>query len=155
MSLTDIKSPDAMKTEDQEKPEVIGDPKLQRDYTFPFKYVDARGKMWSGMFTNRILSITDLAVVGAMAARMTGGMPAASLDPVTADLNYKAAYMAKSLVKRPSEGDPNHWSKDLGELTDILVLDALWQEVTSHEATFHGRQQAQGGGEGRGTESPG
>ena len=110
------------------------EPKLKKEYPFEFKWTDSRGKVWAGEFRNRILSIGDREKVGIMRARLSGGQPYDSLDPLTQELNLMIAHMTFSL----DEEDRPNWAKDLREVTDIRLIQALYGEVLKHEATFFG-----------------
>lgn len=109
-------------------------PKLEKNYTFDFKYVDGRGKEWSGKFKNHILSIKENQTCGLMQAQLQQGMAYESIDPLTKELNYILAHLSVSLDKelRPD------WAIDLQNLTDIRLLQALYAEVNNHEITFLG-----------------
>lgn len=120
------------------------DPKLERSWPFPFRYVDGRGKVWSGDFRNKILDLGERRLVGIMRAQLAGGMPANALDPSTTELNYMLAHMTFSLEERPD------WAKDLNALLDIDLLGAIFEEVASHEATFRGRGPAAAQGKAEG-----
>ena len=142
-----VKSPEEIKQEvegtTEKTPQQNENPKMNKEYAFEFKYVDAHGKSWSGPFTNRILNYTDHSRVGAIKARLSGGVPFESLDPYTVNHNEKLAHLTISLTKRPK------WAADLGELYDQKILDQLYTEVASHEAAFHGRSGDQAVGENR------
>ena len=43
-----------------------------------------------------------------------------------------------SVTLKPHENAS--WAKDLRTVHDLDVINALYQEVMAHEATFHGRQ---------------
>ena len=106
------------------------DPKSQKQYSFHVRYVDAGGEIWEGDFTNKILSIKDRQLVGVIRARLGGGLPAGTLDPLTEEINLMAAHMGVSLVKRPK------WADDLQALDCVRLLQAIYKEVASHEAKF-------------------
>jgi hypothetical protein len=117
------------------------DPRDKVEYSFKFEFTDGRGKVWQGRFVNRILSIRDRQVVGIMRARLTGGQPYESLDPLTAEINHILTHMTQSLIERPD------WAKDMLSLTNYEVLQALYLEVDSHESRFHGRKALKDSGE--------
>lgn len=122
------------------------DPKHQREYTFELDYTDTTGKKWTGQFRNQILSILQRQQVGAMKARLAGGVPFTSLDPYTTELNEMIAHLQISLRDKPK------WAAELSELLDDGVAEAIYEEVASHEAMFHGRRARQkaGGANGEG-----
>lgn len=110
------------------------DPKAKEEYTFPFKWTDGRGKLWEGEFTDKILSIGVRQLSGALRARLSS-VPFNQLDGFTAHINMMIAHMTFSLVKRPD------WAKDLRELHNVDLIQALYDEVASHEATFFGLRE--------------
>lgn len=118
---------------EQENDEI--NPKLQEEYTFKFDWKDGRGKRWGGEFTNRIASVMDRQTIGALQAQWQLGMSHVSIDPEIAGMNYVVAHMAITL--KPGRGA--EWAKDIRKLTDTDLVQALYGEVASHEATFHGR----------------
>jgi hypothetical protein len=142
-----VKSPQQLKDEIEGKttPEAKtaddSDPKLNKDCEFEFSHTDKRGRVWKGRFKNRILNFTDHSRVGALKARLSGGLPIESLDAFTIDHNEKMAHLTVSLIQRPT------WAADFGELFDKEILERLYEEVASHEAKFHGRGQDQEMGE--------
>jgi hypothetical protein len=115
-------------------------PKEKREYTFSFEHKDDRGKIWRGPFTNQVLSQTQKLQVGVVRAAITGRVPYESLDPYSCEYSERIAYMTISLIKRPD------WAQELGDVLDSKIIDALYEEVMSHEATFHrrGPDQAKG-----------
>jgi len=110
------------------------DPKDQREYTFEFDYTDARGKQWKDKFTNQILSIRQRQQVKIIKAQLGGGIAVSALDADIWTLNEMVAHMTVSLIKRPD------WAKELTSLLDENLIEALYEEVASHEAQFHGRE---------------
>jgi hypothetical protein len=117
---------------DLDQKEAKPDPKAEKEYTFQIDYKGGNGKMWKGAFRNRILSIRDRQVVGVMRARLCGGLPQESLDPLTREINLMVSHLAFSLVEKPA------WAEELRDLDDVRLLQAIYEEVLSHEASFHG-----------------
>lgn len=107
-------------------------PKDGREYQFTLSYRDRRGKLWTGEFTSKILTIRERQAVGIMRARLANGLPFESLDALTLELNLMIAHMTFSLTARPK------WAEELDKLDDFGVLQAIYQEVASHEAHFLG-----------------
>jgi hypothetical protein len=145
-----VKSPEEIKNDlerkeesPEQKVEKLDDPKLKRDYEFKIDYTDGRGRRWKGPFTNRILNFDELSRVGIIKANLFGGMPIISFDAYTVDHNEKVSHLTVSLVSRPD------WCEGakLTKLTDKDLLDAIYSEVASHEATFHGRGSDQEAGD--------
>jgi hypothetical protein len=116
------------------------DPRDSVEYQFNLDFKDGRGKTWQGKFINRILTIRDRQLVGIMRARLTGGSPHESLDPLTAEINLMVTHLTQSLKERPL------WAKDLLAITNYEVLQAIYLEVDSHESWFHGRPTLKEGG---------
>lgn len=108
------------------------DPKAQKEYTFKLNYTDGRGKVWNGEFTNKILSIKERQLVGALRSQYSGGLPVESLDALTVEMNLMLAHMAYSLTAKPK------WADNLRDLEDVALVQAIYGEVASHEAIFFG-----------------
>lgn len=115
------------------------DPKLSREYEFDLDYTGPTGRRYRGHFKNHILTIGEHAQVSFMRSRMLGGVPWVSLDENDKALAEMVCHMTQSL-----EGDAK-WAKNLSDLADVDVVEALYEEVRGHEATFHGRRPAEGG----------
>ena len=126
------------KTTDKKEEEVVDvdDPKLQREYEFDFDFVDDRGKHWKGRFKSEIPSLRDRRRMGIFQSQLAGGVPFEALDPVTREQCFIIAYLTFFLdfEKRPE------WAKDLESVDDNKLVQALYSEVYSHEATFLGRE---------------
>lgn len=108
------------------------DPRDDEEWTFSFDWTDARGKSWTGTFTNKILSIGEQQAVAAARARFTGGMPWESIDPEMQVINQAVAHMMYSLTPEKNAD----WGKDLRALKDPSLIIALWSKVSSHETRF-------------------
>lgn len=130
------RTPADVKAEKEEQ-----NPKTEEDYTFNFDWTDARGKRHTGSFTNKILNHLDRQVVGALQSEWQLGRPYDSFDPLTQETNYILAHMSISLKPGSDAG----WAKDLRGLQSLELIQNLYQEVASHEATFHGRPTHQEG----------
>jgi hypothetical protein len=113
---------------DPDKP----DPRGEKKYTFTLDYKDARGKIWKGQFTNKILSIHERQQVGVMRSMLGAGQPLPSLDPLTVELNLIVAHMTYSLTEKPD------WAANLRSLEDPQLLQEIYMEVDSHESYFLG-----------------
>ena len=117
----------------EEKKEIdLDDPKLQEEYVFAFSWKDGRGKLWKGQFCNKILDVSEMQAVGVLRAKLSGGIDFGALDPLTSELNLMISHLTYSLTEKPE------WAKDLRKLKDISLLQELYGEVASHEATFFG-----------------
>lgn len=117
----------------------IPDPRGQREYTFDFKWDDSSGKLWSGKFTSRILTLGEQSLVGVLRAKLSANVPYDSLDDFTKELNFLVATLTYALKDRPK------WADDLRKLDDIALLQALYAEVSAHEATFRGQRKVEEG----------
>lgn len=117
-----------------EKPKVTPTENLkaQREYTFMFDWTSPTGKQYQGAFTNKILNIREQQSVGLARAKLAGGMPADSIDPLTKEINFMISHMTFSLIKSPK------WANDLRELTELALIQEIYTEVASHEAIFFG-----------------
>lgn len=113
-------------------PEEDDDPKAEKTYTFQFNWKDSRGRTWKGEFTNEVLTVRQRQLVGVLRAQLANNTPAEALDQMTRELNLMIAHMTFSLVKRPQ------WAQELTDLTDIRLLQELYEEVLAHEARFLG-----------------
>jgi hypothetical protein len=117
------------------------DDKSKREFTFQFRHEAPNGKIWEGTFTNHVLSLRERQMVGIMRARLGGGMPVESLDPLTAEINLMLAHLEYSLTDKPD------WAKDLSKVEDLGMVQALYAEVATHEATFLGWGKVTAGSE--------
>ena len=107
--------------------------KCEERYTFPFRYVGRGGKdVREGTLTNTILSLKQRRQLAVLRAQLAGGMPVASIDAFTAELNLITAHLQLSL-----EAPLPAWL-DFDNIKDVNLLYALWKEVDSHESTFFG-----------------
>jgi hypothetical protein len=113
------------------------DPRAMKEYSFMLNYTDPTGKQWTGQFTNKILSLQERQYVGALRARFAGGLNYESLDDLTAEINLMLAHLEYSLTERPD------WAKDLSGMTQLTVVQAIYAEVASHEATFLGYRKSE------------
>ena len=142
--------PEELKQEIQDQAAEIekqpGDPKenarLKKEYPFSFSWTDRLGKTWTGNFVNKILSIGDRQGVGVLRAKLSGGIPADSLDPLTTEINLIIAHLTYSLIERPD------WAKNLTELDSVPLIQAIYGEVMAHEATFQGYEDITQKGQG-------
>ena len=108
------------------------DPRSQSQWVFKFRHEDGLGKVWEGEFTNKILSIRERSLVGITRARLAGGLPTEAIDEYTEELNLIMAHLMFSLEEAPD------WAKDLQSLESFELLQAIYMEVSSHEAYFRG-----------------
>jgi hypothetical protein len=111
------------------------DPRDARVWAFDFSYKDTRGKVWSGKFRNSILTIGQYRQVKIIKARLNGGVSVATLDASTWELNEMMAHLLVSLDRETMPA----WAQRLDDLFDAGIVEALYNEVASHEARFHRR----------------
>jgi hypothetical protein len=135
---TQMPDPDALREEIEKGEELEEEEadekntKTKEECTFKFDWKSPAGKRYHGEFTNSILTINQRTQAGVLQARLSRGVPYDALDPLTRELNMIVAHLTFSLKKRPD------WAKDLTSLQDFRVLQELYLEVASHEATFLG-----------------
>jgi len=136
-----IADPVAEKESDEVKKKTrMDDPRALPEYTFEFKYKDGSGKDWSGEFVSKIPTIQDRQGIGILRAQLSGGLPSNSLDPLTSELNLIIAELTFRLKERPK------WAENLRAILDFGLVQALYEEVASHEAFFFGWSEAKGSG---------
>lgn len=128
------------KPEDQAAKAEADNPKGQESYTFTFKHRDARGKLWKGTFTNKMPTVAARQLIALLQSDWQAGRPWESIDPSILTINEMIAHMQYTL--KPSEDAA--WARDsdgrleIRNLHDHGVIQALWAEVSSHEAIFLG-----------------
>jgi hypothetical protein len=126
---------------DVSEPDPTEDPKGQVEYTFQFRHTDPRGRVWAGSFTNRILNIRQRNQVKVIKAQLSGNTPISALDSDAWMTNEMIAHLAVSLTKKPE------WARELQDLFDDAIVEKLYAEVVSHEATFSRRESDQSSSE--------
>lgn len=139
LDLDDVKQQIEQKTKDPE-PKPTDDPRAQERFTFQFRWTDPRGKVWDGAFTNKILSIRERQLAGSFRSVLAAGIAASVLDDYTNELNLIISHLKYSLVDHPE------WAKNLQDLQDPRIAQALYEEVLAHEATFLGPRPVTTGG---------
>jgi len=112
------------------------DPKAQREYSFDFGWKDANGKIWRGRFTNTVPDLRTRQLIGALRSQLGNNLPIDSLDLLTQEMNLVMAHLSFSLTARPK------WADDLSALFDFRLVQAIYEEVAAHEATFLGPEPA-------------
>lgn len=133
-----------IKGEKPKEADITEDPKASERYTFQFRFEDVRGKAWVGKFTNRILTIRQKRQYKILKAQLTGGTSIDALDGEAWMLAEQLAHLSISLERN---SDFPKWAKDLESILDERVIAALYEEVASHEATFHRRIPPTGDGQ--------
>lgn len=129
------------------------DPRLQRKYTFPFSYKNQRGDLYTGTFTNEILTIGEKMDVGALESQFNGGQPYDSIEPMTQVINRGIAHMTYSLKTRANQS-PKGWADNLRKLDDGDLIVALFVEVSGHENFFRGLIKEEASSEGPEGDAP-
>ncbi|MBO75973.1 MAG: hypothetical protein CME17_00960 [Gemmatimonadetes bacterium] len=130
-SVTDLITKPIEEIKDPDPDPVPGeDPKDAEEWSFMFEHKDVRGKVWSGHFTNKILTLGEQQLVTNTKSRFCGGMPLESIDGGMLALNEAIAHMTFSLQELPS------WAEDLRQLRDAAIIFALWEKVRSHETRY-------------------
>ena len=107
------------------------DPRAEEEYTFKFEFTDARGRIYEGEFTNKILSRPDQRRVANLEAQLNG-LPANQVPSDLGFLNRMMAWLTISLQKRPQ------WAKDFDKVLNDDLLRKLYGEVMAHQAYFCG-----------------
>lgn len=121
--------------EEKEAKKEDENPRLKKKYKFQFDWTDGAGRKWQGDFTNEILNIGEKGLVAIMDATLRNGMVFDAFGPLDKAMFRAVAHMSYSL-----KGTKPSWAKDLrNDITDEELILALYEEVASHEAEFHGR----------------
>lgn len=102
-------------------------------------------KRYSGTFTSKKLTVGDLSKLGLRKAQLSGGFSYdeeknRGVDPGTNILNEMIAHCEISLLQKPEWFVPE-------DLTDVILLQEVYQEVASFEANFHTGEQDSSGEE--------
>lgn len=105
---------------------------LPPKHSFNFRFVDRRKRVWTGSFQAHVLTSREKIQVGLVRAQLTGNTPVEALDRVTYNLVEMVAVLEVALDSRPM------WADDLLNLHEMGVLQALYEEVATYEARFHG-----------------
>lgn len=130
----------AQGVENPPEPEPDADPRANRRYPFNFEFKDGNGKVWKGKFVSEVPDIRTRTMIGSLQAQLANNVPADALEPGVRRLNLILAHLTFSLVERPK------WAEDLGALFDPQLLNAIYEEVAAHEATFLGFDEAPAAG---------
>lgn len=121
---------EADKLRDPEKTEKPDNGINKKHYTFDVE-VEFHGEKLCGTFTNKILTNNERAEADLIAARMRGGLPFESFSPTARDRQEMIGHLVVSLdEERPD------WAKKIGEIEDLNVIAAIYEEVVKHEANF-------------------
>lgn len=136
--LSDEELRASLVAEVEEKQEDTEDPRDQLTWVFDFSYTDTRGKTWSGVFTNKVLSIGEQQQVSVLRAKFNGAMPIESIDDNMLYINGAIAHMTFSL-----QGERPEWAKNLRAIHDPMLIHALWEKVGSHETRYFRLEKAE------------
>ena len=109
------------------------------EHSFALEYTDQRGRVWRGNFTTKILSVKDRMTLGMTKSRLGAGLSPQQIDTPTDQIMEIVAHLSVSLSVMPK------WAEDLMSVYDLGVLGAIYEEVVTHEARFHGAE-AEGSG---------
>ena len=139
-SLAEAKA--ALDEKGEKAEDLAPDGRTAPEYIFDFSFQNAQ-RTYAGKFKNRILNIRQQRAVGVLRASLSGGVPFESLDGLTSEMSLVLAHLTHSLDEKMRP----EWAKDLEALDDYRVLQALYQEVAQHEATFLGGAKTSGTGE--------
>jgi hypothetical protein len=105
---------------------------LPAAFEFDLDYTDRRGRVWSGHFQAHVLGIQEKITVGLTRANMSGGLAPEALDIQTFNLLEMQAHLSVALDDAPK------WARNMSKIRDVNVLHAVYKEVASYEAKFHG-----------------
>ena len=106
------------------------DPRDNEEYTFFFEHTTRRGEVFSGKFTNHILTLEETQQVHVLKARMLQSMPVGSISEDMLATSQILAHMSISLSHKVD------WAKDLRSLRDPGIVWKLWAKVEDHEARY-------------------
>ena len=123
-----------------EKPRDEQSAMRRASYTFTFSFKGGNGDTFSGKFTHTVPDIGMRQRIGALRARLAGGVPYDVKDPFTRELNMIVADLTFTL----DEKDRPTWANDLRTIINTDILYKLWEEVAMHEATFLGQRASEG-----------
>mgnify|MGYP003141036156 FL=1 len=109
---------------------------LEKSFSVDY-YSEGEDQRYSGRFTVKKLTIGDLSRLGSRKAQLCGGLsydPETSkgIDPATAMLNEMIAHCEIALIDKPE------WF-DTDKITDVGLLNAIYEEVADFEANFLAR----------------
>lgn len=122
---------DDAKKEGEKIPE--GNSMEKEQYVFSVDYRDE-----TGLFTNKILNHDDKNQAAATAARLRGGLPYESIEPMRRHIQDCMGWLGESLVDTPK------WYR-LGKMIDDRLIYDLWEVVQKHERIFRGQEEDQAG----------
>ena len=116
---------------------------LSKSFSIDY-YSESEDRRYSGHFTVKKLTIGDLSKLGARKAQLCGGMnydpdTGKGVDPGTAVLNEMIAHCEIALTDVPE------WFRT-DEISDVGVLNAVYEEVAAFEANFLRKPKAEGEG---------
>lgn len=119
---------------------------LLPNHEFELDYTDTRGYRWHGTFKAHVLTPRERIQVGLIRAKLANHTPPDALDLQTAELLEIAAHLAVAIDDGPD------WGRDVLNLHTAGVGYAIYEEVASYEARFHGTA---GGSAGKGADADG
>lgn len=109
-------------------------PALQNRKTVAFEKRGEDGKMYSGDFTFKRLTIAEVAKVGAETARLNGSM---AVDPTTDFINTMLAHFAVAIVDAPKWWDPYN-------IYDLDLMKGVFDLLLDFERSFRASESRQG-----------
>lgn len=118
----------------------------ERKYTWLFEWPprnpddpNAPPPKTTATLTSTIPSVGTRRKIGIFRARLFGGVPFESLDPFTREIGLILSRFHYCLDASANPKD--HWArKDLDDVDDYEMLQAIYEEVMAHEATFLGQR---------------
>jgi hypothetical protein len=133
-SLSTEELVDAVRKGDKNKDEP--DPRDSEEYSFYFEYVNKRGEVFEGRFTNRILTLEQTQQVHVLKARM---LQSTSMTAISDDILATTQVLAHMSISLEHKVE---WAKDLRALRDPGVVWKLWAKVEDHESRYFRMDEA-------------
>lgn len=123
---------------------------LKNQLTFTVSHKDPEtGELYEGQFTTKRLSIGDRGRLGVRKAQLCSGMHCVrddngaatgqGIDEQTDQLNGMIAHLEIALIQKPT------WF-DLNQITDVTLVEAVYNRVVEHELSFKSGRGSQGVG---------
>ena len=107
---------------------------VPEEIVIDFSHTSGRGKVYEGKITYSVLDVGETIRVGIMAAHLRAGADVSAMDTNTLNLTE----MMATIIVGCRDPKPD-WMVDLLGLKDTSVIEAIYQEVASHEARFRGK----------------
>lgn len=103
--------------------------------TFDVTYTNLYGKVFRGSFTNKVLTVGEKIKVDVVRARRLMNAPKEAMSDNISGLLLMVSWMEESLKKTPP------WFKDIWNIHDEGIVEAVFVKCAAHERCFHGRAE--------------